>query len=323
MDIISRPCTCRLRITGLLDLLGDDLRWLPAVTCSVSVSPEEYRTVGFGWEMTSCTRRIYSTLDTVSFLGQSRTLYFPRDGGLPICTRRSHLGFGHYFFGRYVARLMSRCRLRSTRFVHSGRWLLEKACSMVDSGYIAGCGLWILRSSHVVFTKGHSLFFWALYIRQGRVICQTAGPTTRCMHCYVRWKDTCPMHRVRTTTTTTTTGSTRLRFFSHQSWSKPTGRHVGAWRTRWCRSQAARAQDAVILAPRTDGGPDGPGYGDPPLLLHGGHREWRSTEPEESHQDRERGRSARRTTRPSSGRLFTKKLQPPSASRRLWLRGDA
>ena len=33
----------------------------------------------------------------------------------------------------------------------------------------------------------------------------------------------------------------------------------------------------------------GPGYGDPPLLRQGGHRERRSTEQEDSHQDREGG----------------------------------
>ena len=34
---------------------------------------------------------------------------------------------------------------------------------------------------------------------------------------------------------------------------------------------------------------DGPGFGDPPFFRQGGHREWRSTEPEDSHQDREAG----------------------------------
>ena len=33
----------------------------------------------------------------------------------------------------------------------------------------------------------------------------------------------------------------------------------------------------------------GPGRGDSSLLRQGGHRERRSTEPEDSHQDRERG----------------------------------
>ena len=38
-----------------------------------------------------------------SFLRQSRRLFFPRGGGLPICTRRSHLKFGHSFLAPYLA----------------------------------------------------------------------------------------------------------------------------------------------------------------------------------------------------------------------------
>ena len=51
VDITSRPCVrlaqvrclCPLGNTGLLDLLGDDFRCLPAVTGLVTVSPGEYR----------------------------------------------------------------------------------------------------------------------------------------------------------------------------------------------------------------------------------------------------------------------------------------
>ena len=73
---------------------------------------------------------------------------------------------------------------------------------------------------------------------------------------------------------------------------EPSGRHAGAWRTRWCRTCAAGAQDALILAPRADGDPDGPGFGATPFAR-------RSTEPEDSHKDRVRGTSC--STRPSSG----------------------
>ena len=67
---------------------------------------------------------------------------------------------------------------------------------------------------------------------------------------------------------------------------EPSGRHVVAWRTRWCRSCAARAQDAHILAPRTDGGSDGPGFGATPLAR-------RPTGIDDSQQDQERGRESR------------------------------
>ena len=52
-------------------------------------------------------------------------------------------------------------------------------------------------------------------------------------------------------------------------------------RERRLRSVVAEARAAVDRS--------GPGNGDPPLLRQGGHRERRSTEPEDSHQDRERG----------------------------------
>ena len=59
-------CLCRQN-TGLLDLLGADFRWLPAVTFSKSVSLEECRTCGFDWVMTSCIRRFYLVRHQIQF----------------------------------------------------------------------------------------------------------------------------------------------------------------------------------------------------------------------------------------------------------------
>ena len=52
-------CVFRLRCTRKLDCLGDGLFWFstcplyPAVTRSVTASPEELRKIGLVWEMTS------------------------------------------------------------------------------------------------------------------------------------------------------------------------------------------------------------------------------------------------------------------------------
>ena len=53
----------------------------------------------------------------------------------------------------------------------------------------------------------------------------------------------------------------------------------------------------------------GPGHCDPPLVRQGGHREWRSTEPEDSHQDREGEEYATHYTA-----KFRKTLPPQAAA---------
>ena len=50
-----------------------------------------------------------------------------------------------------------------------------------------------------------------------------------------------------------------------------------------------RATTALVAEARAAVDRSGPGYSDPPLLRQGGHCERRSTEHEDSHQDRERG----------------------------------
>ena len=50
-----------------------------------------------------------------------------------------------------------------------------------------------------------------------------------------------------------------------------------------------RATVALVAEARAAVDRSGPGYGDPPLLRQGGHRERRSTEQEDSHQDWEGG----------------------------------
>ena len=62
-----------------------------AGTCSVSVSPEEYSTSGFDWEMTSCIWRNV-------WFGSANSFCVSHGGLLrAICTRCSHLERGHYF----------------------------------------------------------------------------------------------------------------------------------------------------------------------------------------------------------------------------------
>ena len=63
-------------------------------------------------------------------------------------------------------------------------------------------------------------------------------------------------------------------FFTSKLQSQASGRHVGPWRTHWCRPSAARAQAALA-----DGDPDGLGYGATPLV-------WRPTGTDHCHQDR-------------------------------------
>ena len=58
----------------------------------------------------------------------------------------------------------------------------------------------------------------------------------------------------------------------------------------------------------------GPGYGDPPLLRQGRHREWRSVEPEDSHQDRE-GRGVRDTAK--FWKTPPRQTQQPRTTRRV------
>ena len=50
-----------------------------------------------------------------------------------------------------------------------------------------------------------------------------------------------------------------------------------------------RATIALVAEARAAIDRSGAGYGDPPLFRQGGHRERRSTEQEDSHQDREGG----------------------------------
>ena len=120
-------------------LQGDDVREYPAISCLVSLLPEEYRTFGFDWDMTSCIRRICLV-----------------DTGYISCV--SHGGF------------ISHVKTRDLHAYHAARNLFERFRGFLE--LISRYSMFVV--AEIFFLKNSN--FWCVHVNVPWPVCAHAFP---------------------------------------------------------------------------------------------------------------------------------------------------